>query len=48
LEAVLGEIIVTAEKLQWLIKEGEAALKPSKRGAGVMVRLTPSSLFQCG
>eukprot|EP00775_Hariotina_reticulata_P003897 gene3897-4151_t len=37
LEAVLGEIIVTVEKLSWLIKEGEAVLKPSKRGAGVMV-----------
>uniref|UniRef100_A0A383W5Q6 Aldehyde dehydrogenase domain-containing protein n=1 Tax=Tetradesmus obliquus TaxID=3088 RepID=A0A383W5Q6_TETOB len=36
LEAVLGEIVVTAEKLSWLIKEGEAALKPSQRGAGVM------------
>jgi hypothetical protein len=34
---VLGEIVVTAEKLSWLIKEGEAALKPSQRGAGVMV-----------
>jgi hypothetical protein len=37
LEAVLGEIVVTAEKLSWLIKEGEGALKPSQRGAGVMV-----------
>lgn len=40
LEAVLGEIIVTAEKLTWLIREGEAVLKPSRRGAGVMVRFT--------
>eukprot|EP00882_Tetradesmus_deserticola_P031629 GHRQ01035776.1.p2 GENE.GHRQ01035776.1~~GHRQ01035776.1.p2 ORF type:complete len:179 (+),score=67.65 GHRQ01035776.1:181-717(+) len=38
LEAVLGEVIVTAEKLSWLLKEGEAALQPSRRGAGVMVR----------
>eukprot|EP00879_Flechtneria_rotunda_P025534 GHRR01027136.1.p1 GENE.GHRR01027136.1~~GHRR01027136.1.p1 ORF type:complete len:614 (+),score=214.33 GHRR01027136.1:630-2471(+) len=36
LEAVLGEIVVTAEKLNWLIREGEAVLKPSKRRAGVM------------
>jgi hypothetical protein len=40
LEAVLGEVIVTAEKLTWLISEGEAVLKPSRRGAGVMVRFT--------
>ena len=37
LEAVLGEIVVTAEKLNWLIKNGEEVLKPCKRGAGVMV-----------
>ncbi|KAI8471381.1 MAG: Aldehyde/histidinol dehydrogenase [Monoraphidium minutum] len=36
LEAVLGEIIVTAEKLRWLISEGEAALKPEARSAGLM------------
>lgn len=36
LEAVLGEIVVTAEKLNWLIKNGEEVLKPCKRGAGVM------------
>jgi hypothetical protein len=34
---VLGEIVVTAEKLNWLIKNGEEVLKPCKRGAGVMV-----------
>lgn len=38
LEAVLGEIVVTAEKLNWLINNGEEVLKPCKRGAGVMVR----------
>lgn len=37
LEAVLGEIVVTAEKLTWLLKEGQAALQPSRRRAGVMV-----------
>jgi hypothetical protein len=39
LEAVMGEIIVTAEKLRWLINEGEHVLKPQQRGAGVMVRM---------
>ena len=38
LEAALGEIIVTAEKLRWLAGEGEAALRPERRSAGVMVR----------
>jgi hypothetical protein len=38
LEAVLGEVVVTAEKLNWLIKNGEQVSKPCKRGAGVMVR----------
>jgi hypothetical protein len=38
LEAVLGEVVVTAEKLQWLLSNGERVLAPSKRGAGVMVR----------
>lgn len=37
LEAALGEIIVTAEKLRWLAAEGEAALRPERRSAGVMV-----------
>ncbi|KAF8061097.1 ALDH22A1 [Scenedesmus sp. PABB004] len=36
LEAVLGEIVVTAEKLTWLLRHGEAALRPCERGAGVM------------
>lgn len=35
---MLGEIVVTAEKLHWLINNGEQVLKPCKRGAGVMVR----------
>jgi len=38
LEAVLGEIVVTAEKLTWLLNNGEKVLQPCKRGAGVMVR----------
>lgn len=36
LEAVLGEIIPTLEKLRWLITEGEAALRPSRRTVGPM------------
>jgi acyl-CoA reductase-like NAD-dependent aldehyde dehydrogenase len=37
LEAVMGEIIVTCEKLRWLCtKEAEQALKPERRSAGRM------------
>lgn len=36
LEACMGEIIPTLEKLRWLIKEGEEALKPSRRSVGPM------------
>lgn len=35
-EASLGEIIPTLEKLRWLNAEGEAALKPSHRTVGPM------------
>lgn len=31
LDASMGEILVTLEKLQWIIKNGEKALQPSKR-----------------
>lgn len=31
IDAALGEILVTIEKLQWTIKHGEKALRPSKR-----------------
>jgi acyl-CoA reductase-like NAD-dependent aldehyde dehydrogenase len=30
-DAALGEILVTAEKLQWMIDHGEAALRPERR-----------------
>ena len=31
IDALLGEILVTVEKLQWTIKHGEKALRPEKR-----------------
>jgi acyl-CoA reductase-like NAD-dependent aldehyde dehydrogenase len=37
-DACLGEILVTVEKLQWTIKHGENALKPSRR---------PTNLLMC-
>lgn len=30
-DALFGEILVTAEKLKWTIEHGEAALKPERR-----------------
>ncbi|KAI0143773.1 Aldehyde/histidinol dehydrogenase [Xylariaceae sp. FL1272] len=37
IDAQLGEIMVTAEKLQWTIKHGEAALLPSKRPTNLLL-----------
>ncbi|KAI1245999.1 hypothetical protein MGN70_012896 [Eutypa lata] len=37
LDAQLGEILVTAEKLQWTIKHGEAALRPSRRPTNLLM-----------
>ena len=38
IDACFGEILVTAEKLQWTIKHGESALAPSRR---------PTNLLMC-
>lgn len=37
IDAQLGEILVTAEKLQWTIKHGEAALRPSRRPTNLLL-----------
>lgn len=37
LDAILGEVIVTCEKLHWLIHHAQKHLKPEKRSAGVLV-----------
>lgn len=34
LDANIGEILPTLEKIRWLLSEGESALKPSRRSAG--------------
>lgn len=36
-DAQLGEILVTAEKLQWTIKHGERALRPSRRPSNLLL-----------
>ncbi len=37
LDAIMGEVMVTCEKIHWLCKEGEKFLRPEKRSAGIMV-----------
>ncbi|GFR39785.1 hypothetical protein Agub_g270 [Astrephomene gubernaculifera] len=36
LEAIVGEVVVTCEKIHWLCKEGERYLRPERRSAGIM------------
>ncbi|GMH33070.1 hypothetical protein BSKO_00904 [Bryopsis sp. KO-2023] len=36
-DAAFGEVIVTCEKICWLVNEGEKYLKPEKRSAGIMM-----------
>ncbi len=36
-DAILGEVIVTCEKIHWLCSEGERHLRPERRSAGIMV-----------
>ncbi|KAI1457316.1 ALDH-like protein [Annulohypoxylon moriforme] len=36
-DAMLGEIMVTAEKLEWMIKHGEKALRPSRRPTNLLM-----------
>ena len=35
-DAILGEIITTCEKIHWLINEGERWLRPEKRTTSIM------------
>lgn len=36
LDASLGEVLTTLEKLRWLLSEGESVLRPSRRSVGPM------------
>jgi hypothetical protein len=38
-DAAFGEVIVTCEKIWWLVAHGEKYLRPEHRAPGVMVRL---------
>ena len=38
-DAAFGELMVTCEKIDWLVKDGERHLRPETRAPGAMVRL---------
>lgn len=40
-DAAFGEVMVTCEKIWWLVKEGRQYLQPERRKAGAMVRRCP-------
>ena len=46
-DAAFGEVMVTCEKLWWLIKHGERWLRPESRANGIMVRHILAALKFC-
>ncbi|KAK4102106.1 ALDH-like protein [Parathielavia hyrcaniae] len=44
-DAQLGEILVTVEKLQWTIKHGEKALRPSRRPTNLLLAYKRNTVF---
>ncbi|KAH7316441.1 Aldehyde/histidinol dehydrogenase [Stachybotrys elegans] len=44
-DAQLGEILVTVEKLQWTLKHGEAALKPSRRPTNLLMSYKRNTVY---
>ena len=42
LDAAFGEVLVTCEKICWLLKEGERWLRPECRSSSRMVKLLPA------
>jgi len=45
IDAQLGEIMVTAEKLQWTIRHGEKALRPSKRPTNLLLSYKKGTVY---
>ncbi|KAI1434801.1 Aldehyde/histidinol dehydrogenase [Xylaria sp. CBS 124048] len=45
IDAQLGEIMVTAEKLEWTIKHGEKALRPSKRPTNLLLSYKKATVY---
>lgn len=44
-DAALGEIITTCSKMEWLLKHGEKALKPSKRSTPLLMIYKSSKVY---
>ncbi|KAK4674293.1 Meiotic Sister-Chromatid recombination aldehyde dehydrogenase [Podospora pseudopauciseta] len=44
-DAQLGEILVTAEKLEWTIKHGEKALRPSRRPTNLLMSYKRNTVY---
>ncbi len=40
-DAAFGEVLVTCEKIRWLLSEGERWLRPETRSTGRMVSSWP-------
>ncbi|KAI1392067.1 ALDH-like protein [Hypoxylon trugodes] len=45
IDAQLGEILVTAEKLEWTIKHGEKALRPSRRPTNLLMSYKKNTVY---
>jgi len=45
IDAMFGEILVTAEKLQWTIDHGEKALKPSRRPTNLLMMYKRNTVY---
>lgn len=45
IDAALGEVLVTAEKLQWTIRRGEDALSPSSRPTNLLMAYKRNTVF---
>lgn len=45
LDAQLGEILVTTEKLQWTLKHGEKALRPSRRPTNLLMSYKRNTVY---
>jgi len=44
-DAQLGEVLVTAEKLRWTIKHGEKALRPSRRPTNLLMAYKRNTVY---
>ncbi|KAL2136057.1 hypothetical protein VTI74DRAFT_5637 [Chaetomium olivicolor] len=44
-DAQLGEVLVTVEKLQWTIKHGEKALRPSRRPTNLLMAYKRNTVY---